>query len=186
MFTIICVMSLLVCAAVCMLWARSYRLSDQFVWQSQRGWRWVYSAHGYVVVWLFVDDCSGHPAGFYGLRYRRDDVAWPGNDLLLLDPDFGDTLISRERGGFAWYEWRKAGGGIHQAQAVVPCWCLAATMALLPLGWTTLQWRSRVRGRRRKRLGLCLGCGYDLRASKDRCPECGTPIPANHVRSTMP
>jgi hypothetical protein len=186
MFTIISALSLLLCGAACGLWVRSYWLSDRLSWHTNRGWRTAYSAEGYVAVSLYFGDLSGRSPDFYGPRYERGDIGWPGNYLLDLDPDIGDTRITRKWGGFAWYAIRKPGGGIRFAQAVVPCWCIAAATAVLPLAWTTSWWWSRIRVRRRNRLGLCPACGYDLRASKHRCPECGTPIPANHVRSTMP
>jgi hypothetical protein len=50
-----------------------------------------------------------------------------------------------------------------------PHWFLALILAVLP----ALRLRNIRRTRRRNRVGLCQRCGYDLRASPDRCPECG-------------
>ena len=52
----------------------------------------------------------------------------------------------------------------------VPLWALAGSSAVLP----TLWFRRRRLDRRRRRTGACRRCGYDLRATPERCPECGT------------
>ena len=65
----------------------------------------------------------------------------------------------------------------------IPCWFVLGAMLAAPLAFTL----SAIRRRRRVREGLCLVCGYDLRASPERCPECGTANPdAGKLASVIP
>jgi hypothetical protein len=63
----------------------------------------------------------------------------------------------------------KSGRVITQRLIGIPFWPIVWLFAMPPaIAWQ----RHRVR-QRRIRLGLCLRCGYDLRSSPGRCPECG-------------
>jgi hypothetical protein len=50
-----------------------------------------------------------------------------------------------------------------------PFWGLVAATAVLPLA----KLAALLRRRRRREPGTCRKCGYDLRATPHRCPECG-------------
>ena len=55
---------------------------------------------------------------------------------------------------------------------VLPHWFITIVFAILPAVWL----RHRLRLRRRVKRRLCRRCGYDLRFSAGRCPECGEAI----------
>ena len=53
----------------------------------------------------------------------------------------------------------------------IPLWIPSVAFIMLGMGCVV---PPACRRRKRRKLGLCLKCGYDLRGSKERCPECGT------------
>ena len=55
---------------------------------------------------------------------------------------------------------------------VVPHWFLIVVGVWPAVRWFVVSRRRRIR----RAAGSCLSCGYDLRASTGRCPECGAPI----------
>jgi hypothetical protein len=56
---------------------------------------------------------------------------------------------------------------------------IAMAFAIAPTWWVvsaSRRVRRRVLEKSRSAQGLCPGCGYDIRATKDQCPECGCAV----------
>ena len=177
LFTLLSAASLVLCAAACVLWVRSYWCVDAlyhatgqagftaYEFQLDRG-RFVYVRHRVA---------AGTDAHHFS-TYRHEP-----NQMWLTDQIGGDTGSYQpfDRTSYEWLNFQLGDGtdisgraalGFGQVKwLVVPLWAVAGLAAVLPVVWLA---RTGRRARRRTH-GLCPACGYDLRASPGRCPECG-------------
>jgi hypothetical protein len=142
------ILSLLLCLATVGMWVRSYWMMDTHVWQRPGGKvLWMSSEGGTaVVVWppMTPQEIASHPGG---------------------DAETFTFLY------FAWITDRYGGKPVRTL--VVPYWFPTFACGLLPALRTRRSAKARAKDRR-LRAGLCVRCGYDLRATTGRCPECGS------------
>ena len=80
----------------------------------------------------------------------------------------------------AWHHNRPLGyASLTTSGLIVPCWAVFLFLAICPAMWL---WKGR--GPPPARDGIaCPHCGYDLRASSGRCPDCGTTVPDPRPRA---
>jgi hypothetical protein len=159
--------SLLLCLATACLWARSY-------------WRWDrYRVHsGGASDYHLV--CG---SGVAGLTITTDDLwsfhhypfAWQrGGPQYATGPappnPFRPGRSFWNRLGFCDFTFVNAGNAFETSFRTinVPLWFPALVSAAPAAGWLV-----HFRRRPRFKAGQCRYCGYDLRATPDRCPECG-------------
>ena len=176
LFASVSVLSLILCLATVGLWVRSRSLFDcayLFRIDSSRGWA-IGSATDGAFLLTYRDPPSPNlkSAGLESGRLRYD-VHWLIAHLFT-DEGFHD-YESHSAFGFGTLRLREsdraAAATAWRVQAIhLPHWCPPLLFALAPAWW--LLGPRRTLNRRRK-LGLCERCGYDLRASPERCPECG-------------
>lgn len=198
-------LSALLFALAVLLWVRSYTVAEAWIWggrhpQSDRSlsdWSlncWS-SQGGLGIYWeeiRYGHSSAGRPSPaptwFKWATDRMQTYPYVPIPQLARGSSFqflGITLFADERSydppSFDGATGASPGSFLARSYAaVVPYPLLAAATVMLPLA-AVIRWARRRRKLLRERTGLCSRCGYDLRASAGRCPECGQPRPAREI-----
>jgi hypothetical protein len=170
---ILVMLAALALAGLVVMWVRSHRVSDLVGY----GWRFTGSDGAYRIRFASARSVDG--ALHFGAGYMLPVFLSSGT---LREGWFVEQRAQSEAVVRSQPVWSGAGfeyqriemtGALAIRSLGVPYWflcaCAAATVFAL--------WRRRRRGARRRHERACATCGYDLRESRERCPECGTAIP---------
>jgi hypothetical protein len=153
------VLSHALCATVIFIAIFSFWLGPNFLFRGDRIHRQVHTIHR---ISLDLGD------GFVSVTDQS-------SSLQYYDSMFPDTGWH-----FQWESgWSRDPGKPHGGVSF-SLWPVALLLAV-PALRAALRWFLFGLVKERHAAGLCLSCGYDLRASSDRCPECG--VPKSNFRS---
>ena len=118
-----------------------------------------------------------HRGQKYTCGIKRGAVTWMHNEHgLKYQPSYvveGYTSMRTIWRSTANMMWRSGTSGGPVVQVIHPLWKPTLFFGSIYLYLYLPMRLRRKREKQRNKLGLCVNCGYDLRASKDRCPECG-------------
>lgn len=171
-FNTFTVVMLLLGVAAAGFWARSYWVEDTIRSEQRRG---------YVETKLVFDSAAGEVMvvrHWYHWEYLSDDAP------IKREPDYRRFGWEPDEHPRRWAHgmnqpglWDRIGFNVEISRSptytfyrlVVPYWFVVLVLAVVPAGRFLIAWRRR----RQRSAGHCVVCGYDLRATPDRCPECG-------------
>ena len=167
LLNLLSLLSLLVCVASAAAWVFSQqsRRRTQFT-AAGRLWQ-VELAGGRLGVNSFIDWPGGGTPAQKWDAYAASGLNIPRADFTFGVPGCryasGPDFVTVKGAGPYWGRFANFG---------LRLWPLPYLAALIPSVRAANTARSV--HRRRQKAGLCVRCGYDLRATPGRCPECGT------------
>jgi len=170
---LVALVSLSLFAATALLWARSYFRGDYFSFHTSAGDRLsITSTNGTLLAERQFNEIYYDKTRPQGWTYRTLDPAHYRDRKWTTASQwrFAGFGLVINRGTVARTQKSARPGAWQNTVVLVPYWSLLIILAI-PIG---LWIRAKTRARRLARMHLCNVCGYDLRATPTRCPECGT------------